>query len=773
MKRLAVFRQVSNFERNDMMIFLALELDKVAAFYMMQWQLISQQLLDYQNSVPELQNYRIGHGISRTGDPVLQHIGKELLELEAFVVVNLVTVRQILIRYDAFVRTLDGTPMSDYYMKFMMNPGLRFWEADSRDGALSNSFRKLLQHAELLALSEKFEDVCSACQDYELNERFCYQRMDFAMVLESSEREQMAASTGHAASVHDTFLLTLRYYFLLGMIEDRLGYEPQYLMNRGKSLTKEMQIMAVWRRKYSGQQSDETEAKSPEENLTLEPQERFNLVMALLASFLYCMNYYIVEPSSTMYVNALGGQDALSGALIGMMPMASFLAAIAYSIWTNHSFRHPFMVSCCLMLAGNLVYSYAYELKSLPMAFAGRFMTGLGGPKCIVRRYMADTTSISIRTSVNAGFGMVVAAGSAFGPGCAILLSRLNFSISLPRDSQIFVNGMTGPGYLMALLWTLFSIALCLRFTEPDRSGLEEQKRLEEMKSKLEQIGDDSMRSLGTSAQPISVPSKDCPVNQEWGPGSLDESPNLEDSGTVMSFDGDVWKDEDDFDDEETRPSLFSIVRSSLSLVTLPMRICLLLLFAKVFVIETLVSSTSTLSKNRYLWQVREVGILGCVNGLVVIPLSIIVGKLSMSYPDRVLMMWLLSIGLLGILRLIDLTDLVSHDEDYGDHSFLAVGPFDYIIGYFTIYMSIQSFEGIVGSTLSKVVPTALASGTLNSGLLATLVDTFGRTCGDLFICLCGLINLRQLINLLFIPGAIVLATCLVVVRKNYDLLAV
>jgi hypothetical protein len=118
-------------------------------------------------------------------------------------------------------------------------------------------------------------------------------------------------------------------------------------------------------------------------------------------------------------------------------------------------------------------------------------------------------------------------------------------------------------------------------------------------------------------------------------------------------------------------------------------------------------------------------------------------------------------------------TELLSQDEDYYGNSFFAVGPTQYIIGYFTIYMSIQSFEGIVGSTLSKVVPTALASGTLNSGLLATLVDTFARTCADLFICLCGLMNLRELINLLFIPGAIILATCLVMVRKYYDLLAV
>lgn len=779
-KRRAVMRQVSNFERNEMMIFLATELDKAVMFYLSQWQTISQQLVDYQHSVVDLMQRQLGNASRRMADPELHHIGQELLELEAFVVINLVTVRQILIRYDAFARTLEGTPMLEYYMKFMMNPGLRFFHSDSGDGALTRSFRKLMQHAELEALADSFVELCSSGQNGEFVQRFTSQRNEFSNVLEASELAQAAASSGHAAmhsssSIQDTFFHTLRHYFLLGMMEDRLGYEPTYLISRGASLSKEMQTMANWRK---GNIHEDKTSKGmdlfidePEDSLPrLGYQQTFNLILALLAAFLYCMNYYIVEPSSTMYVNALGGQDALSGALIGMMPMASFMAAIVYSIWTNHSFRHPFILSCFLMLTGNIMYSYAFEKKSLAMAFCGRFMTGLGGPKCIVRRYMADTTSLNIRTSVNAGFGMVVAAGSAFGPGCAILLNRLNFSIPLPGGNEVFVNGMTGPGYLMALLWFLFTCALCYDFREPDRIGLEEQKRLELLQNREDSgVGDDSYRS-NCSRSNNNIPSSDHSVGSESSRNMNDDLNTLY-SGATSSCGSDGWK-EDDADFEAL--TWAERARKFSNLVTFPVRICLGLLFSKVFVIETLVSSTSTLSKNRYQWQVHEVGILGCINGLCVIPLSILVGRLSMTYQDRFLMMWLLGIGLCGLLLLIDITDLVNDESyHYNEDNLFSVGHRRYVLGYFTIYMAIQSFEGIIGSALSKLIPTALASGTVNSGLLATLVDTFGRTCGDLFICLCGFINLRELMNLLFIPGAIILSTCLFVVRKYYDVLAV
>jgi hypothetical protein len=166
-------------------------------------------------------------------------------------------------------------------------------------------------------------------------------------------------------------------------------------------------------------------------------------------------------------------------------------------------------------------------------------------------------------------------------------------------------------------------------------------------------------------------------------------------------------------------PEWIQAVKHFSGLVTFPVRICLCLLLSKVFTIESLVSATSILSKNRYNWKVKQVGTLGFLNGLFVIPFSMMVGRLSMSYQDQTLMKLLVAAGCFGLFLLIDLSDLVATPtRDYNQSHPLAVTPQRFILGYFISYLSIQSFEGVIGSTLSKVIPTALASGTLNSGLL-------------------------------------------------------
>jgi hypothetical protein len=55
-------------------------------------------------------------------------------------------------------------------------------------------------------------------------------------------------------------------------------------------------------------------------------------------------------------------------------------------------------------------------------ALVGRAMTGLGGPRGINRRYIADTASVESRTSVSAAFVACGALGMAVGPGLAVFL---------------------------------------------------------------------------------------------------------------------------------------------------------------------------------------------------------------------------------------------------------------------------------------------------------------------------------------------------------------
>jgi Sugar (and other) transporter len=491
-----------------------------------------------------------------------------------------------------------------------------------------------------------------------------------------------------------------------------------------------------------------------------------------------------------MYVNRLGAHDAMSGTLIGMMPLAAFVSSIPYSMWTNRSFRHPFIMSSLMLILGNLLYSLADQFGVVSIALLGRFIAGLGAPKCIIRRYMADTTPVSLRTSVNAGFGMVVAAGSAMGPAMAILLNRIEYTCYVKHIGLVTFNGLTLPGYFMACLWLTFGVIVVLTFEEPDREGLKEQKELEARgaiplsPSNMDHYhyptnnttntndgnGTTTDHNVGQHNELMSVFSGDSAGGDGSGGGggvppsppfgTVDHTHTTNATGTWTGSQLPYW-----------------IIRMGryTDLITLPVRICLGLLFCKVFVIESLVSSTSALTKNRYRWQVMQVGKLGLTNGILVIPFSILVGRLSMTHQDHVLMKWLVSLGCFGMFLLIDLSDLVGTPTSlrYNEGHILAVSPKRYMVGYFLSYLSIQAFEGVIGSTLSKVIPTALASGTFNSGLLATLVDTFGRTCGDLFISAAGFLSLRQLMNLLFIPGFAIMLTCLIVIERCRDLLSV
>ena len=158
--------------------------------------------------------------------------------------------------------------------------------------------------------------------------------------------------------------------------------------------------------------------------------------------------------------------------------------------------------------------------------------------------------------------------------------------------------------------------------------------------------------------------------------------------------------------------------------------------------------------------------------GIVVIPVSALSGWLSTYREDRYLAVWTLAITLVGILLLIDITDFGPQDDNtYNEGNPWAVGPVRYVAGSLIMYSGIEACESYVASLMSKVVPSELAVGTFNSGLLATLVGTGGRATGDLVITLMGLISIRNLLNLLVLPGAALVAFSIFLIRYNYELL--
>ena len=624
----------------------------------------------------------------------------------------------------------------------------------------------------------------------DLGEDIAYQVHIFKCVQSKTQRSIEKTYNGHISGVYDNFISTIREYFLLGSATDNLSLMPEYLVMRGKSLKSSLLVVAQWRearnaylyglahdgdveaggggmdgrrrrqgmtKSWFGGFCGENQPPSSSPMSSSQPcssfKSSFALFLNIFACFLYMMNYYIVEPSSTRYANALGTSDAMSGLIIGAMPWAAMLSAIVYSIWSNTCYKAPLITSGALLVAGNVLYATAYRYESITMALSGRFLTGLGGPRSMNRRYIADTTPVAQRTAVNAAFGTATAMGAALGPATAIMLDGVDVEFNLPLYGRVYFNGMTGPGFVMGCLWILFTLILALTFEEPHRSGLEEQMHNEKLqtsstatagrsppRSEYEMSNLDASRSIRSRNASSSLDRQNLsesnlgynsnasqpePFEETRSRGVLDSfgCPTMDGKDICdheISCIGSKVDDDNELDNDNQggggSGSIWQQAKFISNQITGPVRICMFLLFSKMFTVESVISAASMLTKNRYGWAVQQVGTLGTIIGCLTIPISIFIGWVSQYREDRVLMLWLISIATFGMGLLIDVTDFVSTEtETYNEGHTLAVGPYRYISGYLLVFCSVQAFDGVVGSVLSKVIPTALATGTLVS----------------------------------------------------------
>lgn len=78
-----------------------------------------------------------------------------------------------------------------------------------------------------------------------------------------------------------------------------------------------------------------------------------------------------------------------------------------------------------MALIGNIMYFIAMDLDSAIVLFVGRFLVGLGGARCVNRRYVADYISIRLRTRFSvisvACATLGTALGSIIGGLCTLI----------------------------------------------------------------------------------------------------------------------------------------------------------------------------------------------------------------------------------------------------------------------------------------------------------------------------------------------------------------
>jgi len=605
-------------------------------------------------------------------------------------------------------------------------------------------------------------------------------------------------------SQRNAIIQTLRYWYMMGSGQIGISMEPKFLTNV-RGFKKEMRFLAKWKEAATGKDVDESSTTPGVATGDMDPANVWPLLLNLISCYLFMMNTYIIEPSSAYYANALGSSDAMSGIMMGMAPWCALVSAVGYSVWTNTSYKAPILFAGTLMMVGNTLYGVAYSYESMSMCLVGRAISGLGAPRIINRRYVADATPFHLRTISSAAFALTTALGAASGPGIAILVDMIPpFTFTIPfliyNDSndednenandngqqqqhsgelrlQTF-NGMTGPGFVMAVLWFLYSLMIIVTFREPNRSGLDELKQREKATAKKEEIEQQQQQTQQKENGPSSEAL--CPTNEnDDRMDSYTDYYDDEDSSSVgsnaFSANGSIEKKKTSSSSSSSSVSKHSPLYC-IKNMTRATALCMVLIFMKRIALESIVGSTSVITKNRYAWSIRNVGVLHLVNGLIVIPVSIFAGWLSQYREDRYLAMWFMGITSVGLVLMIDFTDLfvgTDSTDTYNEDMLLSVGPIQYIIGSIIAFSGVEACESFVASLMSKCVPSALAVGTFNSGLLATLVGTGGRAVGDVFITAMGLLSIRNLLNLLIIPGLVLILLSMLLLWRNYKIVAV
>ncbi|CAN0151835.1 unnamed protein product, partial [Ectocarpus sp. 4 AP-2014] len=419
----------------------------------------------------------------------------------------------------------------------------------------------------------------------------------------------------------------------------------------------------------------------------------------LATTFLYMTNYYIVGPTSAEYAAALGGSPAVSGLIIGMTPIAACFSCLLYSWWTNTSFRGPLLLCSAMLIVGNFLYGLALTYDAFWMVLVGRMLIGLGGARGVNRRYIADTIPIASRTAYSAAFVAAGALGMAFGPAVSAVLIAADFTMA-----GVEFNGLTNPGWIMFVLWVVMGALIQCEFQEPPHYmsgnsdlGSDELDRSASSTPTHDRLLTKQAHPLLTKRAAVAAGDESGKLTAATGGGTGAYGSTA--AGAAGLNNGDQHE-------------------------------------------KLLAGGEVGGAAYRFDWSVREVGMLMAVLGMVVLPVNALVGRMSMSCEDRVMLQVLAVFAGIGCLVIVD----------------FSMSPFrytegQYVAGVSLAFVAMQAHEGVIMSITSKIIPVELAKGTWNSGFLATEAGTFGRFVGDALITVLGVMTLSSLDFLLFFPS--------------------
>ena len=127
------------------------------------------------------------------------------------------------------------------------------------------------------------------------------------------------------------------------------------------------------------------------------------------------------------------------------------------------------------MILGSVIYGLAYKTRWLYMILLGRIVTGVGFISFMYsKRYCSDARIVGIRRRTTLASCLVI--GQAFGFSAGPFFGGLLYKIGFANP--IF-NGVTSPGWVMAVVWVLFLVLSLAIFEDVPPRHLETPQAIE------------------------------------------------------------------------------------------------------------------------------------------------------------------------------------------------------------------------------------------------------------------------------------------------------
>ncbi|ORX98323.1 MFS general substrate transporter [Basidiobolus meristosporus CBS 931.73] len=194
-----------------------------------------------------------------------------------------------------------------------------------------------------------------------------------------------------------------------------------------------------------------------------------SLIVILVCNFLFNVSFYIIVPTVTGYADSLKADAIFGGLAIGCVTFASMLTLVPISRLYPHHYRPPLDIACLTLFVGHVLYALADYTQFLYLILIGRLVNGIGFTGWMfVKKYVTDGNLVGIRrrTLLSSFLVTTQAVGMVVGPLLGGFLSRMRWNSEVNPTVQRLFNQYTMPGWVMAVVWLLFWIAVRIFFKE-------------------------------------------------------------------------------------------------------------------------------------------------------------------------------------------------------------------------------------------------------------------------------------------------------------------